>query len=138
MGELKEVELAAAIASDLRQRGWDVQQDKKVGLYRPDFILRAPNGVAMLAELKADRGLVHFSSVGQAAAYRSGLAASGGPTPPVTVLLSTGRAAPEIEALAAEMDVVLITQEPKQGVASAAHAFAEQLVRLAEAQAESP
>ncbi len=130
----KEAEVADALRALLDSRGWDTHTYQQGGSYHPSFIVRTPRGAPIVAELKTDPGVVHFSVVGQVAAYRNALSPSREPV--LGVLLATGVVTPTIDALATELDVHVIIAPGNENAASIADSFAAELDKLAATIAE--
>ena len=123
---LAEATVADALADRLSQRGWDVDREPSVGNLRPDFILQRSDGLSLVAELTLESGFVHVGSLGHAAAYK-GLMAPGGQGEYGYVLLTTGSTSPEIEDLARQLRIGLISVPSHGEAAVLAATFADKL-----------
>lgn len=109
--EFDQRRLLSAIAAELKIEGWEVYINRTIGLYQVDLLTTAPNGHQFAVELKVFPGNVHFATLNNVAALRSGLAAFGElrVTP---VLLAVGTATAALHELAKRLDVSLAVSSP--------------------------
>jgi hypothetical protein len=125
--------LVDAIARGLERTGWLVHVEPRVGGYVPDLLAETPGGSTFIVEVKAHEDTVHFAGLGQAAAYRRGFSEQVG-SRPTAVVVSTGEASDELQHLADELAVELMTV-PNRNVGEAASDVVAQLNGMVSPQA---
>jgi len=118
------------VAADLRERGWEVDAERTIGLYQVDLLATAPSGRRFAIEVKASAGKVHFGTLNNVAALRGGLAAFGDlrVTP---VLLAIGTSSPSLHELADRLGLWFVLIPPGGDHASIAEHFVKRLVERA-------
>lgn len=124
--------LLSLIAADLRSRGWAVSMNRTIGLYQVDLFAAAPNGHRLAVELKAFPGSVHFATLTNVAALRSGLAAFGEPRT-IPVLLAVGTATTALHELAQRLAVSFVVAPPTNDESATRELFVAHLVETARA-----
>ncbi len=125
--------LVRGIADRLTHDGWTVDVEPNLGGYRPDLVMQTPDGATLVvAEVKAKEDQVHFASLGQVAAYRRSISERLG-SAPAAFVISTGTASAELERLADELSVELVTV-PNRESDEAISAVVERLEQVGRAQ----
>lgn len=120
--------LLQAIAQGLTSAGWTVSVEPRLGSFVPDLVAKRADGSTFVLEVKTNEDTVHFAGLGQAAAYRQALTDQHGSTP-TAIFASTGKASEEVEQLAHQLDVQLLTIE-KREAAETASAIVDQINTL--------
>jgi hypothetical protein len=103
-----EVAVANLLADLLTEREWNVVRDPVIGGGRAAFWLQRKDGVALVADLTLEDGVVHFASLGQVASYRAQVPLRG-EGQLAFVLLTTGKETPEVAEIAGALEIRVIT-----------------------------
>jgi hypothetical protein len=121
-----EAGVRSLVAEKLGVGGWSVTLDQVVGLYRVDMLAIDPHQHVFAVEIKFFTGTLHFGTLLNVAALRSGLRAFGD-IKAQPVLLAVGESTTSLEELAHGLDLELFVAQPGATEESAAEQFVRSL-----------